>query len=111
MTTKTTPAAPAKPERQKTKVRKTAECWLLAAAVIEAPALLFRSPALAALGIVILIAVAGFRVRKAHHRWRSGGKAAMRHRAKFQGHATLAEIRRNLSHDQGVPIGTVRSTR
>ena len=65
----------------------------------------------AVLGILAFTALAVWRMRKAHRRWQAGGKSAMRHRAKFQGHATLPEIRRNLSRGQGVPIGTVRSTR
>jgi membrane protein implicated in regulation of membrane protease activity len=109
MTTKTTPAAPAK--RERTKAEKTAGRWLAALAAVVIPALILHAPWLAAVGVLGLLVFAAFRLRKIHHRWRSGGKPAMRHRAKFQGHATLAEIRRNLSHDQGVPIGTVRSTR
>ena len=94
MTARTTTTA----RRQRTKAEKTALRWLLLLAAFEAPAMAFHS---------LLLAV---RLRGAHRRWRSGGKAAMRRRSKYQGHATRAEIRRNLSHERGVLIGTVRRT-
>ena len=85
--------------------------YALILAVCLIPAVALHWAWLAVLGILAFTALAVWRMRKAHRRWRAGGKSAMRHRAKFQGHATLPEIRRNLSRGQGVPIGTVRSTR
>ena len=106
MTARTTTTA----RRHRTKAEKTALRWLLLLAAFEAPAMAFHSLLLAVLGILAFLVLAWFRLRGAHRRWRSGGKAAMRRRSKYQGHATRAEIRRNLSHERGVLIGTVRRT-
>lgn len=103
--------APARPPRQRTRAEKAIGRYLAALAAIVAVSMMTRSLLLAVLGIVALAAFAVYRLRKAHRRWRSGGKAAAKRRAKYQGHATFTEIRRNLSHDRGVLIGTVRSTR
>ena len=111
MTSKTSPAAGRTSRSNASGLEKAAIRWLLILIACEAPALSCHSLPLAVLGIVAFAALAVWRMRKAHRRWRAGGKSAMRHRARFQGHATLAEIRRNLSRGQGVPIGTVRSTR
>lgn len=108
MTAKT---APARPDRERTKAEKALARYAAALAVIVLASLALRSLLLAALGVLALLAFAVWRLRKANARRRAGGKSAMRHRARFQGHATLPEIRRNLSRRQGVPIGTVRSTR
>jgi hypothetical protein len=109
MTAKTTiqPAVP----RQRSKAEKAAGRYLAALAAIVILATMLHSAPLAVLGVLVLLAFAVYRLRKAHRRWRSGGKAAAKRRAKYQGHATFTEIRRNLSHDRGVLIGTVRSTR
>jgi Flp pilus assembly protein TadB len=109
MTTRTT--APAKPSRQRGRTEKSVRRYAAALIVLAVLAVVLHQVLAAAAGILLVLAVAVFRLRRAYRRHRAGGKSAMRHRAQFQGHATLAEIRRNLTPDQGVPIGTVRSTR
>jgi hypothetical protein len=109
MTAKTA-ASPAAP-RHRSKAEKSAGRYLAALAAIVIGSAMLHSLLLTVLGAVALTAFAVYRLRKAHRRWRSGGKAAAKRRAKYQGHATFTEIRRNLSHDRGVLIGTVRSTR
>jgi type IV secretion system protein VirD4 len=91
MTAKTTTE---QPPRQRTKAEKAAIRWLLIFAALEAPALVLCSLPLAVLGILILLAFAAVRVRKAHRRWRQGGKSAARQRAKFQGWASRRDITR-----------------
>ena len=96
MTTRTTATtAPAK--RERTKAEKTAGRYLLALAAVLIPALVLRSLPLAVLGVLVVLGVAVFRLRKAVRRWRSGGKVAAKQRAKYQGHATWREIRAKLS--------------
>jgi len=104
-------AAPAKPARERTKAEKTTARYAAALAVIVVASLALHAVLLLAVGVAFVAAFAVRRLRKAWRHHRAGGEAAMRRRAKFQGAAPLAEIRRHLSHDQGVPIGTVRSTR
>jgi type IV secretion system protein VirD4 len=83
--------------RQRTRAEKAATRWLLILAAAEAPALALHSLPLAVLGILSVLVFAVCRLRKAHRRWRSGGKAAARSRAKYQGTATKREIRSKLS--------------
>jgi hypothetical protein len=87
--------------------------WVLSLAgtAILALVLLATSPGLLPLVLLPLGAVlgaAGDRLRE-HWGWhRKGGKAALRKRRRYQGHATFGELGRNLPAGQGVPIGTVR---
>ena len=90
--------------------------WALSAAGTAGLALIMLAAAPGLLPLVLLplgaiLGLAADRLRE-HLGWhRKGGKAALRRRRRYQGHATLAEVGRNLSHDRGVLIGTVRSTR
>ena len=90
--------------------------WALSAAGTAGLALILLTAAPGLLPLVLLplgaiLGLAADRLRE-HLGWhRKGGKAALRRRRRYQGHATLAEVGRNLSHDRGVLIGTVRSTR
>jgi len=112
------PATPKPPGRVRRHLRRRAgaalrvtlpyAAWLVPSA-IAAMALQSWLPLVFALGGITFLAGDRLRLRLGLHR--KGGKAAMRKRARYQGPATLAEISRNLSHDRGVLIGTVRSTR
>jgi hypothetical protein len=82
--------------------------WLIPFAIL-ALVLGAAWPVIFALGGVVHLAADRLRIHLAWHR--NGGKAALRRRAAWQGHATPAEISRNLSHDRGVFVGTVRGTR
>ena len=68
--------------------------YALILAVCLIPAVALHSAPLAVLGILAFTALAVWRVRKAHARWRSGGKSAARQRAKHQGWATRQDITR-----------------
>jgi hypothetical protein len=99
-----TSAKPAK--RQRGKVEKAALRWALITAVFLAPALARHSLLLAVLGVLGLLALAAVRLAVAIGRYRQGGKAAMRRRAKHQGWAGWREIRKKLS-----PAAARRSAR
>lgn len=66
-------------------------------AVAAAAAAIFRQPDLALLGLGGTAGVAGVRLHEAFGWHRSGGKAAIRRRRRWQGTATRRELRRNLS--------------
>jgi hypothetical protein len=66
-------------------------------ALIAAAALIMRQPAVTLLGAGGIGGVALVRLHDAFGWHRSGGKAAMRKRRKYQGTATRRELRRNLS--------------
>lgn len=81
---------------------------------IFALVLLAAAPGLLCLTLLPIGAVFGLAADRTRMHWgwhRKGGKAAMRQRARYQGTATMAELARNLPAGQGVPIGTVRSTK
>ena len=71
--------------------------------------MLAAAPGLLPLVLLPLGAILGLaadRLRE-HLGWhRKGGKAALRKRRRYQGPATMSELTRNLTHDQGVPLGT-----
>ncbi len=81
----------------------------LAGVALLALILLAAAPGLLCLTLLPLGAIlglAGDRLRE-HWGWhRKGGKAALRKRRRYQGPATMSELTRNLTHDQGVPLGT-----
>lgn len=66
-------------------------------AAVLAAALVLRQSAIALLGAGAVLGAAGVRLHEARGWHRSGGKAAMRRRRKYQGTATRRELARNLS--------------
>ena len=91
MTAKTTQAqAP----RQRSKAEKTALRYAAALGVIALVSLMLHSLLLAALGVLGLLTFAVLHARRAHRRWRQGGKSAARRRAKYQGWASHKDILR-----------------
>ena len=86
--------------------------WVLSLAGMVILALVLLAAAPGSLPFVLLplgaiLGLAADRLRE-HLGWhRKGGKAAMRKRRRYQGPATTGELARNLTHDQGVPLGTV----
>lgn len=86
----------------------------LAAVGILALVLLVAAPSLLWLTLLLtggIIGIAADRFRE-HRGWhRKGGKAALRKRRRYQGPATFRELSRNLSHSQGVLIGTARRSK
>lgn len=105
------PAARERAPREKSRVRRIAEGYLGAFTVAVLLALAARSLFVFAAGFFTVGTVAVVHAWVALRTRLKGGKRALRHRATYQGHAPLAEIRRNLTPHEGVPIGTVRSTR
>lgn len=85
--------------------------WVLSLAGMVILALVLLAAAPGSLPLVLLplgaiLGLAADRLRE-HLGWhRKGGKAAMRKRRRYQGPATMSELARNLTHDQGVPLGT-----
>ena len=116
-----TTTAKKRPARKRARIRRflrhrSVLPWALSLAGVALLALILLTAAPGLLPLVLLplgaiLGLAADRLRE-HLGWhRKGGKAALRRRRRYQGHATLAEVGRNLSHDRGVLIGTVRSTR
>lgn len=117
MTTRTTTTR-TRPAKKRGRIgqfirRHRSSPWLLSLAgtAVLALVLLAAAPGLLPLVLLPLGAILGLaadRIRE-HLGWhRKGGKAALRKRRRYQGHATLSELGRNLPAGQGVPIGTVR---
>lgn len=91
--------------------RRRSSPWVLSLAGIAVLVLVLLAAAPGLLPLVLLplgaiLGLAADRLRE-HLGWhRKGGKAALRKRRRYQGPATMSELTRNLTHDQGVPLGT-----
>ena len=91
--------------------RRRSSPWVLSLAGIAVLVLVLLAAAPGLLAFVLLplgaiLGLAADRLRE-HLGWhRKGGKAALRKRRRYQGPATMSELTRNLTHDQGVPLGT-----